>query len=503
MSNLGVEVGSNTITEQRSQKESFSPGLTMSGHIRLGAALNLLAALGYRPVTEGQPVGTPVNTTVAADIKRNRRRLPVAATTSIGVGDYIQVGTVSGTPAATDRSEVHQVTAVGAATADEVQTLTVYGSPTGGTFKLTYEGESTPALAFNAAPAAVQTALEALSTIGAGNVTVTGTAGTSYVVTFAGTLAATQVSLIEADGDSLTGGVGYGANAGLPGQNDAFIDVAVTTEGATATYLELATALMYDYASGVAVRKVDPNKEFNSYFFHVQPSDPIDNDGFSVYVKFSNGLNTYSLLFFDGKATSFSLSFSSGNIATFSTDMKFADVVKEDPTNITLTQDPSPVTLNNTRGSFNYLGNQVDAPRSITITNTAEIPDDFTLFRYKPQSIQHTGYTLSMTTEGKFVKDLSEKINFNNGDATVSDITPEYPLSFRFLSQKLIGTTAVPYELSIYATDVQYQEYNPQLSTNAFVSASIGMIRVVPNGTNENWYFKCVSRTSSDTFAAL
>jgi hypothetical protein len=503
MSNLGVEVGSNTITEQRSQKESFSPGLTLSGHIRLGAALNLLAALGYRPVTEGQPLGTPVSTTTAAAIKRQRKRLPVAATTSILVGDYIQVGTVSGTPAATDRSEVHRVAAVGAVVAAEVQTLTVYGSPTGGTFRLTYAGQTTPALPFNASTAAVQAALEALSTIGAGNVTVAGTAGTSYVVTFAGTLANIQVDLIEADGDSLTGGIGYGANTGLPGQNDSFIDVAVTTEGTTAIYLELATNLLYDYASGTAVRKVDPNKEFNSYFFHVQPSDPIDNDGFSVYVKFSNGLNTYSLLFFDGKATSFSLSFSAGNIATFSTDMKFADVVKEDAANVSLTQDPSPVTLNNTRGSFDYLGNQVDAPRTITITNTAEIPDDFTLFRYKPQSIQHTGYTLSMTTEGKFVKDLSEKINFNNGDATVSDITPEYPLSFRFLSQKLIGLTAVPYEFSIYATDVQYQEYNPQLSTNAFVSASIGMIRVVPDGTAENWYFKCVSKTSSDAFAAI
>jgi hypothetical protein len=267
--------------------------------------------------------------------------------------------------------------------------------------------------------------------------------------------------------------------------------------------VDLASNLLYDYASGVAVAKVDAAKQFTSYFFHVQPSDVIDNDGFSVYVKFSNGINTYSLLFFDGKSTSFSLSFSTGNIATFSTDMKFADVVKENAANVTLGQDPSPVTLNNTRGSFNYLGNQVDAPRSITITNSAEVPDDFTLFRYKPQSVQHTGYTLSMTTEGKFVKDLSEKINFNNGDNTVSDITPEYPLDFRFLSQKLIGLTAVPYELSIHASDVQYQEYNPNLSTNAFISGSIGMIRVVPNGTQENWYFKSVSKTSSDAFASI
>jgi hypothetical protein len=108
-----------------------------------------------------------------------------------------------------------------------------------------------------------------------------------------------------------------------------------------------------------------------------------------------------------------------------------------------------------------------------------------------------------MTTEGKFIKDLSEKINFNNGDATVSDVLPEYPLDFRFLSQKLIGATAVPYELSIHATDVQYADYDPSLNTNQFISANIGTIRIVPDGTNENWYFKTVSKAGSDAFASI
>lgn len=503
MSSLGVEVGSNTITEQRGQKESFAPALTMSGHIRLGATLNLLAALGYRPITEGQPLGTPVNTTLSSAYKRNRRFVPVASLTGLVAGDYIQIGTISGTPAATDRSEVHRIVSTVAVARSEVQTLTVYGGPTGGTLRLTYKGQRTAALPYNASTAAVQAALEGLSTVGAGNVTVTGTAGSSYVITGAGAFANLPLDLFEADGDALTGGTGFGANAGQPGQNDSFIDVQVTTEGIAANAVELATNLLYDYATATAVREVDANKEFTSYFFHVQPSDVVDNDGFSVFLKFSNGKNTYSLLFFDGKASSFSLSFSTGNIATFSTDMKFGDVVKVDPTTVTLVQDFSPVTLNNTRGSYNYLGNTVDAPRTITITNTAEIPDDFTLFRYKPQSVQHTGYTLTMTTESKFVKDLSEKINFNNGDATVSDVMPEYPLDFRFLSQKLIGATAVPYELSIHATDVQYSEYDPQLSTNAFISASIGMIRIVPDGVNENWYFKSVSKMPSDGYGSI
>ena len=56
--------------------------------------------------------------------------------------------------------------------------------PTAGTFTLTYSGQTTGAIAFDAAPAAVEAALEALSTVGAGNVEVVAT-----VATGAGTLA--------------------------------------------------------------------------------------------------------------------------------------------------------------------------------------------------------------------------------------------------------------------------------------------------------------------------
>jgi hypothetical protein len=95
-------------------------------------------------------------------------------------------------------------TPTGAGT-NEVQTITITGAPTGGTFSLSLSGQTTPALAFNASTAAVQSALQALSTIGAGNATVTGTAGSSYVVTFVSGLAATNVPAIVAVG-SFTGG---------------------------------------------------------------------------------------------------------------------------------------------------------------------------------------------------------------------------------------------------------------------------------------------------------
>lgn len=60
-------------------------------------------------------------------------------------------------------------------------------APTAGTFTLTYNGQTTSALAYNASAATIQAALEGLSTIGSGNVVVTAssapTAG-SYVLKF-------------------------------------------------------------------------------------------------------------------------------------------------------------------------------------------------------------------------------------------------------------------------------------------------------------------------------
>lgn len=93
-----------------------------------------------------------------------------------------------------------------ASATNEVQTVTITGSPTGGTFTLTFGGNTTTGIAFNAAATAVQSALVALASIGAGNVTVTGSAGGPYTVTFGGTLAGTNVAQMTTSGASLTGG---------------------------------------------------------------------------------------------------------------------------------------------------------------------------------------------------------------------------------------------------------------------------------------------------------
>lgn len=91
---------------------------------------------------------------------------------------------------------------------NERQSVTITGSPTGGTFVLRFGGQNTSALAYNCSASAMQTALEALSSIGSGNVVVTGGPGpgTAFTVEFQGTLAYASQALITLQTNSLTGG---------------------------------------------------------------------------------------------------------------------------------------------------------------------------------------------------------------------------------------------------------------------------------------------------------
>ena len=76
------------------------------------------------------------------------------------------------------------------------QVVTLGGLGGGDTFTLTFEGETTDAIASSATAATVKTDLEGLAGIGAGNVDVSGAAGGPYTVTFQGTFAKQDVSLM-------------------------------------------------------------------------------------------------------------------------------------------------------------------------------------------------------------------------------------------------------------------------------------------------------------------
>lgn len=121
---------------------------------------------------------------------------------------------------------------------NEVQTLTVTGAPTGGTFTITFSGQTTGAIAYNATAAVVQTALEALSNVAPGGVTVTGNAGGPWTLTYGGQYLGEDVAAVTTT-ESFTGGT-------TPD-----ITIATTTAGGTA-----ATATGADVFAGFLFTEV-------------------------------------------------------------------------------------------------------------------------------------------------------------------------------------------------------------------------------------------------------
>lgn len=129
----------------------------------------------------------------------------------------------------------------------KVQTLTIGGTPDGGTFKLAFDGQTTAAISWSATNNTlrdnVDAALEALTNIGTGNVTTavgTMTAGIgTLTITFAGDLAKLAVNTITVADNSLTG-------------TSPTLAVAETTPGVTADFRGAKKgALVTDTTNGV------------------------------------------------------------------------------------------------------------------------------------------------------------------------------------------------------------------------------------------------------------
>jgi hypothetical protein len=94
---------------------------------------------------------------------------------------------------------------------DEVERITVNAA--GGTFTISHGGYTTKAIPHNASAAKVQSRLEALASIGSGNVVVEGGpggegGGTPYTVVFVGSLAETAITPLTTDRSLLTAGGG-------------------------------------------------------------------------------------------------------------------------------------------------------------------------------------------------------------------------------------------------------------------------------------------------------
>lgn len=88
----------------------------------------------------------------------------------------------------------------------QMQTLTFTGVPTGGFFTLSFKGETTVAIPFNATASEIQAAMEALTTIGAGNIEVTEVSGgPSFFFWFKGHFSSESVPMIVSNGSALAG----------------------------------------------------------------------------------------------------------------------------------------------------------------------------------------------------------------------------------------------------------------------------------------------------------
>ena len=118
-----------------------------------------------------RPAGSRATIMVAAGTADN------SATTELAAGDAPEIGA---------RNEVQEISS----------------TQTSGTFTLGYGGQVTAAIDFDATAAEIQTALEALSTINVGEISVTGSSidVAPVEVEFIGALAETNVTLIAADG---------------------------------------------------------------------------------------------------------------------------------------------------------------------------------------------------------------------------------------------------------------------------------------------------------------
>lgn len=111
-----------------------------------------------------------------------------------GVGSYqVQDGQAVWVPSGNAEADAVNVLAG----LNDIQTVSFQGAATGGTFKLVYNPGShqTANIAYNATPAAVQAALEAVPQIGAGNVRVTGKVA-NYSIEFINALGLQDIPLL-------------------------------------------------------------------------------------------------------------------------------------------------------------------------------------------------------------------------------------------------------------------------------------------------------------------
>lgn len=199
--NNGVRLAPGQIWHYHGRQRLFA--VAASGTPSVGLTVETVASNMIKRLTV-VPVTVDDDGTLLAPRNTRRHRVTIQnlSASSVSVGTEAGAGVVLPQYGSVDFLSVAPVYARSGGT-NEVQTVTL-ADATGGTFTLTFAGEETDAIAYNATAATVQTRLRALDALGNTDVSVTGSTGGPYTVTFTGAYANTNVPALVADAASLT-----------------------------------------------------------------------------------------------------------------------------------------------------------------------------------------------------------------------------------------------------------------------------------------------------------
>lgn len=159
-----------------------------------------VSQLAVAQVDTSSSVTSTTTNAAGLNINAGSNTLGVSINGAQAKASYYIYGTMTNEDALTAlASAINTVTAN-----NDIQTVTLSGA-TSGNFSLTFNGKTTGNLSYNSSAATVQTALEGLSTVGAGNVNVTLSGGT-YTIAFTGTLANQPLAKVQVNNNSLNSG---------------------------------------------------------------------------------------------------------------------------------------------------------------------------------------------------------------------------------------------------------------------------------------------------------
>lgn len=186
-----------------------APAATVQAAIQAGLATNWSTATvtgvpgGPYTVTNGANAArsalqgfsgslTPLSSVVVGNVQAGSSSLPAIQFLKLVQNPIAFTSTFAPTPAA---AAVVTEVQLGSGTQNEIQSITLTNSPYAGTFSVNFGGQTSGSINYNDPPSTVQAVLQAMSSIGSGNVTVSGAAG-AWIVTFTGTLGLAAQSLM-------------------------------------------------------------------------------------------------------------------------------------------------------------------------------------------------------------------------------------------------------------------------------------------------------------------